>query len=121
MVEERINIDQKFSLFADQWSPRVIAQMNEVQFKLARIEGEFVWHAHEDTDEAFIVIDGEMDLEFRDHVLTLRAGEMAIVSKGVEHKPVARTECRIMLIEPKGVINTGNTGGERTAPSDVWI
>ena len=121
MSIEPINIDQKFDLFSDQWSPRVIAQMNDVHFKLARIEGEFVWHAHEDTDETFLVIEGEMDIQFRDRVITLRAGELVVVPRGVEHKPVARKECRIMLIEPKGVVNTGATGGKMTAKSDVWV
>lgn len=121
MAAERINFDEKFSLFSDQWAPRVIAQMNDVHFKLARIEGPFVWHSHEDTDEAFIVLDGEMDLEFRDRTIRLKKGEMAVVPRGVEHRPVSRAECRIMLIEPKGVVNTGNSPGELTAENDVWI
>lgn len=116
-----INIDEKFSKFTDQWSPRVIAEMNDYQFKLARIEGEFVWHSHPETDETFIVIEGRMTIEFRDGAVELGAGEMYVVPKGVEHRPVAREECRIMIIEPRGVVNTGDAGGDYTAPNDVWV
>ena len=121
MNYQPINLDDKFGLFADQWSPRVVAELNDYQFKLARIEGEFVWHSHADTDEAFIVVDGEMSIEFRDGCVELKAGEMFVVPRGVEHKPVAHSECRIMLIEPRGVVNTGDAGGERTAAGDNWI
>ena len=116
-----ISIDDKFSKFSERFRPKVIAQMNDVQFKLVRVEGDFVWHAHADTDETFIVIDGEMTIDFRDGAVTLRPGEMFVVPKGVEHKPRAASECRILLIEPVGVANTGDAGGERTAPNDVWI
>ena len=95
--------------------------MNDYQFKLAKVEGEFVWHIHEDTDETFIILDGELTIEFRDRTLTLSKGEMIVVPKGVEHKPAAETECRIMIIEPKGITNTGDAGGSLTAENDVWI
>ena len=116
-----ISLAEKFGRFSEQWQPKVIAQMNDYQFKLVRLEGDFVWHSHADTDETFIVIDGEMTIDFRDGAVTLRPGEMFVVPKGVEHKPRAASECRILLIEPVGVANTGDAGGERTAPNDVWI
>ena len=116
-----IGLRDKFSLFAEQWSPRVVAEMNDYQFKLTKLQGEFVWHSHADTDEAFIVIDGEMSIEFRDGSVRLKAGEMFVVPRGVEHKPMAADECCVMLVEPRGVVNTGDAGGELTAPDDVWI
>ena len=116
-----INIAEKFKLFSDHWSPKVIAEMNDYQFKLAKVEGEFIWHAHEESDETFIVIDGEMTIEFRDKSVHLNKGEMCVVPKGVEHKPAAEKECQIMLIETKGVVNTGDAGGEKTAENNVWI
>jgi mannose-6-phosphate isomerase-like protein (cupin superfamily) len=103
------------------WSPRVVAELNDYQFKVARLEGEFVWHRHDDTDEAFLVLEGELAIELRDGEVRLRAGELYVVPRGVEHRPVARRECRILLIEPRGVANTGDAGGDRTAPNDVWI
>ncbi|QBY04354.1 cupin domain-containing protein [Thalassotalea sp. HSM 43] len=116
-----INIKDKFSKFDDLWSPRVIAAMNDYQFKLAKVEGEFVWHSHPHTDEVFIVIEGSLCIQFRDGEVQLTAGEMFVVSKGVEHKPVAKTPCQIMLIEPKGVVNTGEVQSELTADNDIWV
>lgn len=121
MEYEAINLREKFARIDAHWSPRVVAEMNDVQFKLARIEGEFVWHRHDETDEVFIVIDGRMRIEFRDGVVELGGGEMFVVPRGVEHRPVADGECRIMLVEPRGVVNTGDAGGAYTAPNDVWI
>ena len=121
MTYKALNMDEKFGKFAEHWSPRVIAEMNDVQFKLAKIKGEFVWHTHDETDEVFIVFGGQMRIEFRDGVVHLKAGEMFVVPKGVEHKPVAEDECQIMLIEPRGVVNTGEAGGTLTADNDVWI
>jgi mannose-6-phosphate isomerase-like protein (cupin superfamily) len=115
-----INFKDKFSKFTAHWSPRVIAEMNDYQFKLVKIEGEFVWHQHPDTDEVFIVIEGCMDIEFRDAKVSLEAGEMFVVPKGVEHKPSASSECNIMIIEPKGVVNTGDADSELTAKNDLW-
>jgi len=116
-----INFKDKFAKFSDQWSPRVVAEMNDYQFKLVKIEGEFVWHDHANTDEVFIVIEGTMTIEFRDGRVDLGAGEMFVVPKGVEHKPYAKTECKVMLLEPRGVVNTGNAGGSLTADNDVWV
>lgn len=116
-----INLREKLDRIPDHWAPRVVAEMNDVQFKLAKIEGEFVWHRHDDTDEVFIVIDGCMAIEFRNGRVELGAGEMFVVPRGVEHRPVAVRECRIMLVEPRGVVNTGGAGGAYTAPNDVWV
>jgi mannose-6-phosphate isomerase-like protein (cupin superfamily) len=99
----------------------VIAGMNDYQFKLVKIKGEFVWHEHDDTDEVFIVLEGEMEIEFRGGSVEMKAGEMFVVPKKVEHKPVAEDECKILLVEPRGVVNTGDSGGELTAENDVWI
>ena len=121
MTKKPINFNDKFSRFSDQWSPRVVAEMKDYQFKLVKIEGDFVWHDHMDTDEAFIVIEGSMTIEFRDGSVDLGAGEMFVVPKGVEHKPYAESECKVMLLEPRGVVNTGDAGGSLTAESDVWI
>ncbi|HET8942952.1 MAG TPA: cupin domain-containing protein [Rudaea sp.] len=115
-----INLRDKFERFHDLWVPRVVARMNDYQLKLARIRGEFVWHSHAETDEVFIVIDGEMAIDFRDGSVDLRAGELFVVPKGVEHKPRADNECKILLVEPRGVVNTGGHGGAMTAPNDVW-
>ena len=116
-----INLQEKFGLFSDHWSPRVIAEMNDYQFKLVKVEGDFVWHDHKDTDEVFIVIEGEMTIEFRDGSVQLSAGEMFVVPKGVEHKPMANSECKVLLVEPKGVVNTGETGGELTPENNRWV
>ena len=121
MSYQAINFQQKLGLFTEQWQPKVIAEMNDYQFKLVKLQGDFVWHDHKDTDEAFIVIEGEMRIDFRDGAVTLRAGEMFVVPKGVEHKPYAEREVKLLLIEPRGVRNTGSEGGERTAPNDVWV
>ena len=118
---DKINLKEKFSHFSDQWSPKVIAEMNDYQFKLVRIEGEFVWHDHPDTDEVFIVIEGSMCIEFGEHTVELNEGEMYVVPKGVKHKPYAAEECRIMLVEPRGVVNTGEDKGKLTALNDVWV
>jgi mannose-6-phosphate isomerase-like protein (cupin superfamily) len=116
-----INFAAKLAAFSEHWSPRVIAEMNDYQFKLVKLQGEFVWHAHAETDEVFIVIEGRMVLEFREHSVPLAAGEMVVVPKGVEHRPVARDECCVMLVEPRGVVNTGAAGGAYTAKNDVWV
>jgi len=121
MSYKAINLLEKLSLFREQWTPKVIAEMNDYQFKVVKLEGDFVWHDHKDTDEAFIVIEGELRIDFRDGTVRLGAGEMFVVPKGAEHKPYAEKEVKLMLIEPRGVRNTGHEGGERTAPNDVWI
>ncbi|WP_433850756.1 cupin domain-containing protein [Brucella pseudogrignonensis] len=116
-----INLSQKMSLIKDQWMPRVIAEMNDYQFKVVKLEGDFVWHDHPETDETFLVLDGELRIDFRDGPVTLGPGELYVVPKGVEHKTYAENEVQLMLIEPKGVLNTGRAGGDRTAENDVWI
>jgi mannose-6-phosphate isomerase-like protein (cupin superfamily) len=116
-----INFEEKFVNFSEHWSPKIIAQMNDYHFKLVKFRGEFVWHSHAETDEVFIALDGEMGIEFRDGMVALKAGEMFVVPKGVEHKPFAANECKIMLIEPAGTVNTGDAGGDLTADDNVWI
>jgi mannose-6-phosphate isomerase-like protein (cupin superfamily) len=121
MSYQPINFKDKFAKFDNHWSPRVIAEMNDYQFKLVKVAGEFVWHDHPDTDEVFIVMDGVLDIEFEDGKVTLAAGEMYVVPKGVRHKPMAAQECKILLVEPKGVVNTGDAKSELKAENDVWI
>jgi mannose-6-phosphate isomerase-like protein (cupin superfamily) len=117
-----IRFAEKFALFTEQWAPKVVAEMNDYQFKIARLEGDFVWHRHADTDETFIVLDGALRIDFRDGAVNLKAGEMFVVPKGVEHKPHATGEVKLLLIEPRGVANTGDDGDSgRTAKNDVWI
>ncbi|MEO0987075.1 MAG: cupin domain-containing protein [Cyanobacteria bacterium J06639_14] len=116
-----LNFDSKFSLFSEQWSPKVIAEMNDYQFKLVKIEGDFIWHDHKDTDETFIVLEGDLRIDFRDGHVNVGAGEMYVVPKGVEHKPFAQKEVKMLLIEPRGILNTGDEAGELTAENDVWI
>ncbi len=116
-----INFEDKFAVFTAQWEPKVIAEMNDYQFKLVRLAGDFVWHDHPETDETFIVLDGSLRIDFRDGSVTLGAGEMVVVPKGVEHKPYAEGEVKVLLIEPRGVVNTGEADSARTAKNDVWI
>ena len=107
MSYEAINLAEKFGLFTEQWQPKVVAEMNDYQFKLVRLEGDFIWHDHKDTDETFIVIEGDLRIDFRDGAVRIGPGEMFVVPKGVEHKPFAEREVKLMLIEPRGVRNTG--------------
>jgi mannose-6-phosphate isomerase-like protein (cupin superfamily) len=116
-----INLEEKFTKFSEHFQPKIIAQMNNYHFKVAKVKGDFVWHSHPETDEAFIIIDGELKIEFRDSEVNLKKGEMFVVPKGVEHKPFAKNECRIMMVEPAGTLNTGNAGGERTVEKPEWI
>lgn len=121
MSHTPINLEEKFAKFTEQWSPKIVAQMNDYHLKLARLEGEFVWHDHATTDEVFVVLEGELTIELRDGSVHLREGEMYVVPKGVEHKPFAAKECKVMLIEPAGTVNTGEAGGEMTSEDGVWI
>ncbi|GGH78580.1 cupin domain-containing protein [Pullulanibacillus pueri] len=121
MLSQAINLNDKFSKFSEQWSPKVIAEMNDYQFKVVKIQGDFVWHDHKDTDEVFIVISGEMSIIFRDGEVTLSEGEMFVIPKGKEHKTYAQEECQALIVEPKGVVNTGETSSELTAENDVWL
>ena len=121
MTRPAINFKQKFALFQEQWKPKVIAEMNNYQFKLVKLQGDFIWHDHAETDETFIVIEGDLRIDFRDGAAHLGAGEMFVVPKGVEHKPYAEKEVKLLLIEPRGVLNTGGARSERTAENDVWV
>lgn len=121
MSHTPVNFQQKFSLFSEQWTPKVVAEMNDYQFKIVRLEGDFVWHDHKDTDETFIVLEGSLRIDMRDGAVVLNAGEMFVVPKGVEHKPYAEREVKLLLIEPRGVLNTGDERGDRTAQNDQWI
>lgn len=122
MKYQAVNLQQKLSLFQETWNPKVIAEMNDYQFKIVKLEGDFIWHENRDTDEAFMVIEGELRIDFRDGHVVLGAGEMYVIPKGVEHKPYAENLAKVMLIEPRGVLNTGDEDtGERTAINDNWI
>lgn len=115
------NLKEKLSMISEHWSPRIIARMNDYHFKVAKIQGEFIWHDHPETDEVFIVLKGRLEIQFRDGSVRLSENEMFVVPKGVEHKPVAEQECHILLVEPVGTVNTGEVVDERTKPADVWI
>lgn len=121
MNYQPINFDEKLSKFSEQWSPRILAQMNDYHFKVAKVQGEFVWHDHPETDEVFIVMKGELEIQFRDGRVQLKEGEMFVVPKGLEHKPVAERECHILLVEPAGTVNTGDVVNEMTTASNIWI
>ena len=121
MQPQPIRFADKLAQFSDHWAPRVIAAMNDYQFKLVKLQGEFVWHCHPDTDEVFQVLAGEMEIGFRDRTVTLQAGELLVIPRGVEHITRAAQECHALIIEPRGVVNTGGAGGELTAANDVWI
>ena len=116
-----VNIESRFEDVTELWSPKVIGRVNDQYVKIARLQGEFVWHSHPETDEVFLVVDGELAIEFRDGRVELKSGEMFVVPRGVEHRPVAAAECKLMIIEPRGIANTGDAGGERTARNDVWV
>jgi len=122
MDYQSINFNNKLGLFTEQWTPKVIAEMNDYQFKVVKIEGDFVWHSHADTDETFIVLSGDLRIDFKDGHVDIAAGEMYVVPKGVEHKPYAKSEVKMLLIEPRGVLNTGDEeASEITAVNDIWI
>ncbi|WP_409275572.1 cupin domain-containing protein [Pseudomonas sp. KCJK9111] len=116
-----VNLKQKASMIDSQWSPRVVAQMNDYQFKVVRIEGEFIWHAHPETDEAFLVLEGTLRIDLPQRSVHVAPGELFVVPRGVQHRTAAEGEAKLLMIEPCGVLNTGHEGGERTAPNDLWI
>lgn len=120
MARAAVNFARAFDSLPEPWSPRILARMNDVHFKVALMHGEFVWHRHPETDEAFLVLGGAMRIEFRDGHVDLRQGEMFVVPRGVEHRPVADDECRVLLVEPAGTVNTGDAGGERTV-AEQWL
>lgn len=121
MKYQPINFEEKLLKFPEHWSPKIIAQLNDYHLKLAKVQGEFVWHDHPETDEVFIVVKGQLKILFRDGNVLLNEGEMFVVPKGVEHKPVAESECHILLIEPAGTVNTGDVKDGLTAPNNIWI
>ena len=121
MNMQPINFSDKLSKFSEHWSPKIIAQMNDYHFKVVKVQGEFVWHDHPQTDEVFIVLKGQLEIQLREGPVLLNEGEMFVVPKGVEHKPVAEQECHILLVEPAGTVNTGDIVNERTAENDIWI
>ncbi len=121
MNYQAINFGKKLGLFNEQWQPKVIAEMNDYQFKVVKLQGDFIWHDHKNTDETFIVLEGILLIDFRDGAVQVSAGEMFVVRKGVEHKPYAEHEVKLLLIEPRGVLNIGHEGGDRTTENDVWI
>ena len=118
---KKINLKSKFQKFTDQWSPKVIEEMNDYQFKLVKIENDFTWHKHDDTDETFLVIEGKMGIEFEDQTVELSEGEMIVIPKGKKHKPYADKEAKIMIIEPKGITNTGDVTNDFTTENDQWV
>jgi mannose-6-phosphate isomerase-like protein (cupin superfamily) len=115
-----VKLAEKLAAFDEQWSPRLVARLNDYEFKVVKVQGEFVWHSHADTDEAFLVLAGELRIELRDGAVRLGAGDLYVVPRGVEHRPCAERECQLLLIEPAGTPNTGNAGGERTREAQ-WI
>ena len=121
IIMKKINFRKKFEKFSEHWSPKVIAELNDYQFKLVKIKNDFIWHNHEHTDEAFIVIEGKIFIEFENRTEEINKGEMIIVPKGMNHRPFAKNEAKIMIIEPRGVKNTGRLNNELTAPNDDWI
>lgn len=116
-----VNLVEKFALLQDRWSPRIVAQINDYHVKIAKVAGEFVWHSHPETDELFLVHKGELTIELRDGVVKLAPGELYVVPRGVEHKPVASDDCEIVMFEPVGTVNTGDVGGERTVDETPWV
>ncbi len=111
---QKISLPQKLSLFTEYWNPKIIAELNGQHIKIAKLKGEFIWHAHEHEDELFLVLKGQLKIELRDEVIVLNENEMLVVPKGVEHRPVAEEEVSVMLFEPVSTINTGNAKGEFT-------
>lgn len=118
---DKVNVSEKFARFTDYWSPKIVGELNEFHVKLVKIEGEFVWHHHEDEDEMFFVIKGTLIMKLRDKDVVVNEGEFIVIPHGVEHKPVAETECHIMLFEPKETLNTGNVQDEKTVAALEWI
>lgn len=116
-----IDLAAKCAAVPETWQPRVVAELNDIQFKVARLDGEFIWHDHADTDEAFLVLSGRLWIDLPDESVELGPGQLFVVPAGTRHRPRTEGEVRLVLVEPRGVVNTGSEGGERTAPSDVWI
>ncbi len=120
-MQHAVNLDEKLAAIREHWSPRIVARMNDTDFKLVKFQGEFVWHDHAHTDEVFLVMRGAMTVHFRDRDVRVGAGELFVVPRGVEHKTSAQGECSALIVELAGTVNTGAAGGEQTAPADAWI
>ena len=118
---QKINLSEKLSKFTAHWSPKIVAELNGQHVKLVKFRGEFVWHSHEHEDELFYVVRGSFRMELRDRTVELREGEMFVVPRGVEHRPVADEEVAVMLFEPAATLNTGNAGGDKTVAQPEWI
>ena len=118
MANVALDIGEKLALFSELWSPKVVARLNDYEIKVVKLKGEFVWHTHNDTDELFLVMNGELTIQLRDGDVRLKPGQLFVVPKGVEHCPVAEGEVHALLIEPVGVVNTGEAGGSLTAAYD---
>src|SRR5256885_13451744 len=118
---EKVNIANKLSLFNDHWSPKIAAELNGQYVKLVKFQGEFVWHHHENEDELFLVIKGQLLMRFRDRDVLVQEGEFIVVPAGVEHLPTAKEEVHVLLLEPKSTLNTGNVNNERTVAELEWV
>lgn len=117
----KVNLSEKFRQFSELWTPKVVGRVNDTHVKLAKLHGEFTWHAHENEDELFLVVKGRLRLQFRDRETVLEEGEFLIVPRGVEHRPVADEEAHVLLVEPATTVNTGNVVNERTVRRLDWI
>ncbi len=116
MIPDKVVIAEKFAMFQEHWSPKIVGELNGQHVKLVKFQGEFVWHHHDHEDELFLVVSGSFEMQFRDRTVPLRAGEFLIVPRGVAHRPVAAAEVSVLLFEPAGTVNTGSAGGDRTVP-----
>ena len=118
-MADKVNLAEKLASFSDHWAPRIVARYNENEVRLVKVEGEFIWHSHDDTDELFLVIEGELDIELRDRTVQLQAGELFVVPRGTEHRPISRSgETKLLLLDPRDMPNTGD---EATATKAVEI
>jgi mannose-6-phosphate isomerase-like protein (cupin superfamily) len=111
----KVSLAEKLALFGDHWAPRTVATLNDYEVKVVKVQGDFVWHSHAETDELFLILKGKLRIDFRDKAVELNAGELYVVPRGVEHKPYAKDECEMLLVEPRGVVNTGEAEGNLTA------
>ena len=116
-----IDLDAAFATFSEHWSPRIVAELNGQHVKLVKFQGPFVWHAHEHEDELFLVVRGAFRMEYRDRTVELQAGDLIVVPRGVEHRPVADAEVEVLLFEPAATVNTGTAGGDKTVARPDWI
>ena len=121
MEYKSIDINSKFKIFDDHWSPKIIGKINNYHIKVVKVKGHFTWHKHDETDELFIVNKGELRIDFRDGFVNIKEGQMFIVEKGKEHKPYAEKECEMLTFEPDTVLNTGNVKNEFTKEKLEWL